>query len=146
MKPNFYQYQRDRTRILLIWGLANVGGGAVGSWLNQLKFWKQFWGQALGWGAIDALIAVFGLRGVSKKLLKPPSQQAVAKDIRFFHRLLFINAFLDVGYIVGGLIIRQRGSFDREVRAGIGAGFVVQGFFLLVYDALLAREVKRRWL
>ncbi len=146
MRPNFYQYQRERTRILLGWGLANVAGGAVGGWLNRAKFWRQFWGQALGWGAIDALIAVFGLRGASKKLSHPPSQQALAKDIRFFHRLLFINAFLDVGYMAAGLIIRQRGKFDPQVRAGIGTGFVVQGFFLFIYDSLLAREVKRRWL
>ncbi len=149
MQDNFYQYQRKRTLILLAWGLGNVLGG-VGGLLTKNKFWRQFWLQALSWGAIDAGLAGFGLFSQAKKLENYSPTQAqeaiVRKDINSFHKILFINIFLDVGYVLSGLAIRRWGkSSGRDDRQGIGVGFIVQGLFLFVYDLYLDAEVNKNW-
>lgn len=152
MEDNFYQYQRQRLLILLGWGLVNVSGG-VGA-LVKNKFWRQFWLQCFSWGAIDALIAFFGRGSAARKLARYPAlaqnpnlPAPVKKEIRNFHRILLINTFLDVGYVLSGEIIRRKGrSAGKAEREGMGVGFMVQGLFLFVFDALLTLEMRRRWL
>ncbi len=146
MDENFYQYQRSRMLIILSWGLASTVSG-VGALLTKKPFWKNFWLQCLGWGAIDALIAIFGRRGPAVKLarlqsnsLKPGELQ---KDITSFRRILLINVFLDVGYIAAGWRLR---GMKREDRQGMGLGFIVQGLFLFIFDLALTLEVGGKWL
>ncbi len=145
MPDNFYSYQHKRLAILLGWGTANtVGGiaGTVASWGN--KFWRQFWLQTLSWGAIDALIALAGRRSASKKL--DGTQLTVSKDIKSFRRILLVNVFLDVGYVLSGEYFRRRGrKSGKPEPQGMGAGFQVQGLYLFFYDLFLFLEVTRRW-
>ena len=146
-QENFYEYQARRTRILLVWGLGSTAIGLIGRLVSQQKGARQFWLQNFAWGAIDAAIAIFGLRSVNKKLAEAkPNPQKVSKDIRAFHRILFINTFLDIGYVFSGVGITRSGLINKEMRGGIGAGFIVQGLYLFIYDFLLARETKSRWL
>lgn len=154
MEENFYQYQRRRLLILLVWGVGNVLGG-IGSLLSKNKFWRQFWLQAFSWGAIDALLAVGALRSQTKKLETYPASASdqkvlpasVQKDIKSYHRILLINTFLDVGYLISGEFLRRWGKQNgRADRQGIGVGFIVQGLFLFIYDLLLTLETNRNWL
>jgi hypothetical protein len=153
MDENFYQYQRKRLLILLGWGLANTLVG-LGGLFTKNKFWRQFWLQCLSWGAVDALIAGFGLRMQTEKLKDyPPSApeqtlpESVKKDITSYHKVLFVNVFLDLVYILSGEIIRRKNKTSkRPDRQGIGLGFIVQGLFLFIYDLLLDLEIRRNWL
>jgi hypothetical protein len=154
----FYRYQRKRTQILLIWGVANTVTGLAAGIRAKNKFWRQFWFQAFGWGAIDALIALAGIRSQAKKLGaedkasaqssdEKPLSSAVVKDIRNFYLILLVNVFLDMGYILSGEFIRRWGvRTERPDRQGIGRGFQFQGLYLFLYDLMLAMEVKQRWI
>jgi hypothetical protein len=153
MDENFYQYQRKRLFILLGWGLVSTLVGA-GGLFTQNKSWRQFWLQCLGWGATDALIAGFGLRMQTEKLKNYPTSsseqtlpETVKKDIRNYHKILFVNVFLDLGYILNGEVIRRKSKTSkRPDRQGMGLGFIVQGLFLFIYDLLLDLEIRRKWL
>ncbi|MCU0493624.1 MAG: hypothetical protein MUD01_18710 [Chloroflexaceae bacterium] len=144
---NFFRYQYDKLGILLGWGVGNSIGGLL-LLLVPSAFWRQFGMQAFSWGAIDAALAVFGRRGTRKKAARYAigqlNDEAMHKEANRFRQILLINAGLDVLYIASGLFTAARYA-DRPGRRGMGLGIAVQGLFLLIYDALLARDVARRW-
>src|SRR5579883_1502982 len=139
MNEDFYTYQRQRLGILLGWGGASVLVCGVLQCVPGL-FWRQVGLQCALWGAIDAVLAILGRRSARAKAgraLAPADEQ---KDRRGFRRILLVNAWLDVGYVLCGAWL-----IWRLKQHGIGAGILLQGAWLLLFDSLLAREVKRRW-
>ena len=103
-KPaTIYQYQQKTMPILLGWGLASMIGG-IPLYRNNNPFFKHVGMQFLAWGAIDALIALLGLRSAARKqraweLGEIHTDQA-AKDRTGFQILVGINSALDVGYLL----------------------------------------------
>lgn len=146
-EPNFYVYQRRALRPLLAWG---VGSTVIGTLLLPLAgFWRHFGIQAASWGLIDALLAIAGRRRavVRAEALANHSldEDAANRDAERFQQILRFNAGLDVLYIAAGLLTARRFR-GRPDRVGLGVGIAVQGLFLLIYDALLARDVGERYL
>ena len=147
MQDNFFSYQQRRIWLLLIWGLGSVVSGLMLQ-LSRKPFWKQFGLQAAIWGAIDAALAVFGLNTANKKeeRFAPGKLSSVEeqKEVRSFFRILFINTFLDIGYVLSSIWVMQhfKGRADRR---GVGVGIIVQGLWLFLFDGLMSQEVWRRW-
>jgi hypothetical protein len=148
-RPNadFFDYQQRQLGILKIWGLGSIIVGAA-SLLHPAPRIRHMGLQAISWGAIDAALALLGRRSARRKAQQARhgerSSAAIASEIRTFRRILLVNSLLDVGYVLGGLWL-LRTADERPARQGMGLGIIVQGLFLLVYDALLARDVGRRW-
>lgn len=144
---DFFAYQQRRLGILKAWGLGSMVAG-LASLLHPAQNVRHAGLQALTWGAIDAALALLGRRGARRKAQQAQqgslSSADIAREIRTFRRILLFNSALDVGYVLGGLwLLRTAG--ERPSRQGMGLGIIVQGLFLLVYDALLARDVGRHW-
>jgi hypothetical protein len=118
-------------RRLLLWGALSTIGGVLLQF-SRKPFWIGVGQQAIGWGLIDALIALLAGRARSK----PLSSETL-------RRILLINAALDVLYMLGGFIFaRTKGAADEKLR-GQGWGIVLQGWFLFKFDlihALLTRN------
>jgi hypothetical protein len=111
-------------RRLLLWGAISTIGGVLLHFTRQ-PFWIGIGQQAIGWGAIDALIALIAGRSTS--------QLFSSKTLR---RVLLINAGLDVLYMLGGVIFaRTKGATDDK-RRGQGWGIVWQGLFLFKFDLI----------
>lgn len=131
-----HAFGRTVSQRLLLWSALSMAGGAL-LWRRGGPFWRGFGIQAVGWGAIDALIAASGLR---------PGQQPSPEPVRAarkLRRLLWFNAALDVGYMAGGAwLARSKGRTDAQWR-GQGWGIVVQGAFLFVFDVVHALRVPR---
>jgi hypothetical protein len=145
---NFFVYQRRALTPLLRWGIGSSLLGAVLILVPQ-PFWRQFGLQAVSWGVIDVLLAVVGRR---QALVRAEQFAAGALDetdaereAAHFARILLFNAGLDVGYIAAGGFTAARFA-DRPDRRGLGIGILVQGVFLLLFDALVARDVRQRFL
>ena len=97
--------------------------------------------QYVGWGVINALIALIGRQGASRQRSAAPSDAAAQK--RTLSRLLWVNTGLDVLYVLGGWrAMRGRGSADARWR-GRGLGIVLQGGFLFFFDLLNALALRR---
>jgi hypothetical protein len=124
------QFQRTISNRLLAWSVLSIAGGALLQ-LARAPFWRAFGQQAMGWGAIDAALAIFGRRGLEKKVQRGYSPAEVTKDLRALRRLLWFNAGLDVLYMVGGLALLRR---DDEAQRGHGAGILFQALFLFKFD------------
>lgn len=110
---------------LLLWALPWMGAAMVGLWRAKSEFWRAFWLMSGVWAFIDAGIALFGLLG----------GEPTADGLR---RVLWINAGLDVAYVLVGLfLLARKGALNK----GLGWAIVVQGVFLLGFDVLHALRV-----
>ncbi len=114
-------------RRLLGWSVLSVG---VGVWagLTGDAFWRAFGLQCVVWGLIDGGIALWG-RHNARRRARPAEVEA--RNLRL---ALWVNAALDVGYIVIGVLVALVGADNPEWR-GHAAGVIVQGAFLLIFDA-----------
>jgi hypothetical protein len=145
-QQNFFAYQRRALRPLLAWG---VGSTVLGTLMLPARgFWRHFGIQAAAWGAIDAALAIAGRRRALLRAEELASGQlddgAAVREAAQFRRVLRVNAGLDVLYILSGLLTAA--IFRRRAdRVGLGVGIAVQGLFLLIFDALLARDVGERF-
>lgn len=109
---------------LLLWGVLSTIGGVILQFTRS-PFWIGVGQQAIGWGIIDALIALFAGR--------PNSKPFSGKTLRL---ILLFNAALDVLYMLGGLTLaRTKGATDEKMR-GQGWGIALQGLFLFKFDLI----------
>ncbi len=112
----------------------SVAGGSGLLLAGDTAAWRAFGWQALVWGAIDGLIALAGaraLRGQRRRGEIGDPERAPAERRRL-RRLLLVNAWLDVGYVLVGMALLRFWSSDAGT--GHGWGIVVQGAFLLGFD------------
>lgn len=114
-------------RRLLGWSVLSVAVGLVGVATGE-AFWRAFGIQCVVWGLIDAGIALLGRRNARRRA-RPAAIEAQA-----LRRALWVNAGLDVGYILIGAGVAWAGAGHPEW-LGHAAGVVVQGVFLLGFDA-----------
>ncbi|MFN8373984.1 MAG: hypothetical protein U0694_14045 [Anaerolineae bacterium] len=145
---SIWQFQRAVMLRLLAWGTTSVFSGI---WLMRLgQFWRGMGSQFAGWGVINTLIALFGGASSSRRMRHHPQAldpDFMDKETRNLTRLLWINTFLDVLYMAGGLswiFRRKTDSFQR----GMGWGVVMQGGFLFFFDlihAILVPPTRRAW-
>ena len=137
-----WDLQASLSRRLLWWGGTSVAIGLVLIALGD-SFWRAFGIQASAWGAIDGAIALLGRRAFTRRraLLDDPLRPShMQKETLNLRRLLWINAGLDVVYVVGGGVLALTLGTREPSWYGHGAGIIVQGAFLLVFDLLHARR------
>ncbi len=140
--------QDFRERLLARLGMWAGLNLLMGAWLIRRgrAFWRGFGTQAMGWGMVNGLLAQAGRIGTRRRaaaLAKPPEPEIVDREARGLKRLLLINAFLDLLYLLGGLqLIRGRGATDAFWR-GSGWGVVYQASFLFFFDLAHARKLER---
>ena len=110
---------------LLAWSLPWMGAGIVGLWASSDDRSRGFWGMSGAWALVNAGIAYAGLLGAEP-------------DASGLRNTLYINAGLDVLYVLGGAYMLSR---PEETWRGGGLAIIVQGAFLLAFDLLHASLV-----
>lgn len=147
MITDFFAYQQRRLDILKFWGVGNVVVGAAAAICPEPVV-RHIGLQSIGWGAIDAALAIAGQRSAGAKARQLAQGELAAshvdEEVRHLHRLVLVNAGLDAGYVVGGLWLFITAG-QRRHRQGMGLGIMAQGLFLLLYDGFLAREIEHRY-
>lgn len=137
---SLWRFQQRLTGMLLGWAAASIGVGlALRRGGDALP--RGVGEQYVGWGVINALIALIGRQGASRQRSAALSDAAAQK--RTLSRLLWVNTGLDVLYVLGGWrVMRGRGAADAHWR-GRGLGIVLQGGFLFFFDLLNALALRR---
>lgn len=121
--------------VLGAWSLASMGAGAGLAFGGPNDFERFFGIQAIAWGAINLGFTLWGQVSSRPDLFSGPDAQTKVQDNqKSLTKAFWINALLDVGYIVAGALIWNLGGTDA-VR-GTGAGIVAQGGFLFGFDTL----------
>ena len=118
--------------VLAGWSLGSVAAGIpmAASSSDRVRYAGI---QAIGWGAVDGTLAIIGLFGAARARTREQTDAAWWKERAALRRLFWINAALDVAYVVTGASLLAFGRTDA-VR-GTGAGVLVEGGFLLGFDS-----------
>lgn len=140
---NVWQWQERISKRLLVW----AGVSFVLGWFMRRGsgFWRGVGEQFMGWGIVNALIALFGQGATWNKVDSydnPGESQVLRQERDNLSRLLWINAGLDVLYMLGGRAFARRDKGDGK-RRGAGMGIILQALFLLGFDVLHAKEVEK---
>ncbi len=132
-----WQYQTRISTQLFGWSALSVFGGLGMLLLLSDPFLQGVGLQGVVWGVIDAGIAFFSQLGMRRKLADmdaPNSAGVQREEARRLRRLLYINAGLDVLYVVVGVGIILTFGTESAFARGNGVGVVIQGTFLLLFD------------
>lgn len=138
---NIWQFQNLVSRRLLRWGVMSVIIGLLMRFGG--KFWKNLGNQFIAWGAIDAGIAIGGqisARNRVDNMENPGLPEVKQEERKNLGRLLWINAGLDILYMLWGLRWLRKEGGDGADR-GNGLGVLIQGAFLFAFDLIHARNL-----
>ena len=137
---DFNRERLTRTRncmwVLGAWGVANLAVGAFGMRQSQGEN-RAFQQMNLAWGAVNLGLATAGWWTATHT---DPGSFDLYETIRKHHQLqkvFLFNAGLDVGYIAGGLWLKERDktAIRRPERLrGYGRSILIQGAFLFAFD------------
>lgn len=122
--------------VLGAWSLASMGAGA-GLALGGPNDFERFIGiQGIAWGAINLAFTLWGEAQSRTNLFTTvdPKAEVIKKDSASLSRAFWINALLDVGYVLVGTVLWNIGG--TEAIRGTGAGIVTQGGFLFGFDTI----------
>lgn len=136
--------RRQGFTALVAWSGASIVSGAIG-WPTSQREWAWFHQMNLAWGVVNAAIGIPAVVGAFRE---QPGQFDLAGSIaadRRFQTVMVLNAGLDVAYITAGVFMLERGLLDdSDLLIGWGASFIVQGTWLLLFDASMAAVNGRR--
>jgi hypothetical protein len=126
---------------LLTWGALSVlAGTGILAWLRlrsrSSALLEHFAVQMAGWGGVELAFVALSWRALAPRDLAGATR---------LDRLLWLNAGLDVGYVLVGVSLAITGwKLGRRLGlVGAGIGVVVQGAALLLLDLLLASQISR---
>jgi len=123
--------------VLLGWAVLNIGTGTAGHFTTQGEP-RAFWQANAAWNVVNLAIGGFGLYG---QLTATPETWDLGRSLaegQKMEKLLLLNAGLDVGYVAFGGFLLERGlRTDSAQLRGWGKSLLLQGGFLLLFDAVL---------
>jgi len=137
-----WQFQRLLSMRLLAWNILNFTAGLI-LLLTKHRFLQGIGSQFAGWSFINVLIANFGAISAARRertLEDAHTPERRTREAQNLKRLLWVNAGLDVLYMVGGLLLLVRKNAGERTR-GAGIGVIFQGAFLLTFDVIQANNV-----
>lgn len=134
------RYNHTKTLGLTLGGyaLANLAasGIALGRASGEAKYFNQM---NVYWNLVNLGIAGIGLLGLRKENPQSETLGDAVRKQESIKRTLAFNAGLDVAYMVGGLYLVNYGNDHPDQSdkfRGYGKAVIVQGGFLLVFDAV----------
>lgn len=125
--------------LLTGWAAANLVGGTIGNFTTdgEAKYFHQM--NAL-WNTVNLVLGAVGLHGARRDRLREkdlpwPAQRERATRAQI---VFSINVGLDVLYMMAGATTFELGRVHERPRlVGFGASILLQGGFLLAFDALM---------
>ncbi|MEP0712802.1 hypothetical protein [Algoriphagus sp.] len=122
--------------ILGAWAIGNMIWGGIGA-SRSLGVKKGFHQMNLYWNTVNLAIAAFGYY---QAINDSPDIDFLATIVaqHGIEKILLFNGALDIAYMTGGLFMLERGRRkDDERLLGFGKSVILQGAFLMVFDAIL---------
>ena len=120
------------------WSAANIIAGAIGSGANnrQTHYFHQM---NMIWGATNLLFAGLGYWGATKENSNDITLTKVLLHQNRIEKTFLFNAGLDLTYVTAGLYLteRSRRKSDPSQLKGYGNSIMLQGGFLLLFDAVM---------
>jgi hypothetical protein len=144
-KENLVKFEKERVRYsknamigLAGWSVANIVGSGIAT-NTRNKEMRNFHQMNVMWGGINLAIAGLGFWGAGREKIDNPTLESVQKHQRKIEKTYLINAGLDVVYVGSGLLMNKTSDNQKnpEKFKGYGNSIMIQGGFLLLYDAVM---------
>ena len=120
------------------WSAANiiVSGIATNTRNKEMRYFHQM---NVMWGGINLAFTGLGYWGAGKEKIDNPTLASVLKHQNRIEKTYLINAGLDVVYVGAGLLMNKTSDNQKnpEKFKGYGNSIMLQGGFLLLYDAII---------
>jgi len=131
-------YSKNSMVVLAGWSVANIVGSGIAT-NTRNKEMRYFHQMNVMWGGINLAIAGLGYWGAGREKIDNPTLEAVLKHQNKIEKTYLINAGLDVVYIGSGLLMNRLSDNQKnpEKFKGYGNSIMLQGGFLLLYDAII---------
>jgi hypothetical protein len=130
--------QVEAMSALMVWSGGNIAVGAGGWALADDPEWRSFHQMSVAWGGINLAIAIPGLIGALREDTAGLSLSTTLRRSSSLKTSFALNAGLDVGWVALGGWLAERGLRTGEpTQTGFGRSMMMQGGFLLVFDAVL---------
>lgn len=138
---NIWHFRKTLLNRLLTWNIVNIAGG-LALQAQKRPAVRGIGVQAIAWGAINIGIALGGRLLASRREAHPNahSLRVLAEETRNLRRILWLNTWLDVLYMLGGALFARRSTSD--FRRGNGFGVMIQGALLLCFDLIHVLRLK----
>ena len=97
------------------------------------------------WNTVNITIAGFALYSNFGNDIFSQSSETILLNHKNTEKLLLVNSALDFGYIGAGFLLKHFATknINREsILKGYGNSLILQGSFLLVFDAIFYGEMK----
>ena len=121
------------------WAIGNIAVGSIRMGQttgSQYRFHQM----NVFWNIVNLGIAAGGYYGATTAQPEDFTAMQTLKEYHSFNKILLLNAGLDVGYMLGGLYLRERAknvSKRQNMLKGYGQSIMLQGAFLFVFDLVL---------
>ena len=129
---------RSGMSILAGWAGVNLVAGLAASFATTGS-WQAFHRMNAGWNVVNLAIAGFGLWSAAGQ---DPSTMTLVESLEAatgLERVLWLNVGLDVGYVVLGGWLWERGARTASsMLEGFGQSIVLQGAFLFAFDVAMS--------
>jgi len=144
-KTDLTKFEKERVRYsknamitLAGWSVANIVGSGIATDTRN-KEMRYFHQMNVMWGGINLAIAGLGYWGANREKINNPILADVLKHQNKIEKTYLINAGLDVVYVGSGLLMNKTSDNQKnpEKFRGYGNSIMVQGGFLLLYDAIM---------
>lgn len=144
-KVDLAKFEKDRVRYtknsmvaLAGWSVVNIVGGAFATNTHNKEV-RYFHQMNVMWGSINLALSGLGYFGAGREKINNPVLADVMKHQNRIEKTYFINLGLDVVYVGAGLLMNKTSDNQKnpEKFKGYGNSIMVQGGFLLLYDAIV---------
>lgn len=134
-----YRLNKNGMVVLTTWASVNIVEGSVGYFVSKSQQEKYFSASNAALGLINLGIALPSLLAKKKDY---NSKIILMRDQTKTEKIFLANAILDLTYITGGFLLKevsknQTNTNTRDLCAGFGDSFIVQGAGLLVFDTFM---------
>ena len=131
-------YTKKSMLVLGGWSVVNIVGSgfATNTRNKEVRYFHQM---NVMWGGINLALAGLGYYGAGREKIDNPVLADVLKHQNRIEKTYLINLGLDVVYVGTGLLMNKTSDNQKnpEKFKGYGNSIMLQGGFLLLYDAII---------
>jgi hypothetical protein len=124
-------------QVLGSWAVANIVVGGIG-WASAHGTTKYFYQMDALWNLANLGAALAGYVNTQKDKDEQYTPEESLKEQRKLEKIFLINGGLDLAYIGTGFYVKHRGNVNNSDQSrGYGSAIILQGAFLLLFDATM---------
>ena len=144
----FYKKQQQSLSLLSGWSVGNlIYSPLVTNNLFSPKTTNEYFHQMnFSWNLLNIGIAGLGHIIVNKDRKKPWDMETLYDKKKKAEKSIIINMGLDLAYMVTGLLFKnnaQINTSEYSMNKGYGNSLILQGGYLLIYDAIFLMKLKK---